>query len=154
MQSAQISQSRWNGIHEERLRQRGSRSLRMRKPTNGFGGAKQWSAVRAPGKEAHPRTAEGKAGHRHRDSVVIGNERADEWETVTAEAPDAHRVEWLNYVDQEEVWSCACQAGDLRDEAGGSAPVGCGTDIHDKIPKSRTPGDTFAGSTKRLVSPL
>jgi ribonuclease HI len=32
---------------------------------------------------------------------IVGNEKADEWAKISADEPDAHGVEWLNYADRE-----------------------------------------------------
>jgi len=34
---------------------------------------------------------------------IAGNEKADEWAKITAEEPDTHGMEWLNYSDRTEV---------------------------------------------------
>jgi len=92
---------------------------------------------------------------------VAGNEKADEWAKIAAEEPDAHRVEWLSFLDRAEAHAMLLPTSlaHLKREISEKKCVGArlwaggrASKRKYRMPKSHRPDDTVAGSTKRLVS--
>jgi len=93
---------------------------------------------------------------------IAGNEKADEWAKVAAEKPDTHGVEWQSYNtgpgrrygDTPPPIPRKPQAGDLREEVGGSAPVGWGPDLQDEVPYAKDPEARWRGGRQHQETRL
>jgi len=92
---------------------------------------------------------------------VAGNENIDEWAKIAAEKPDARGVEWLGYSDRGGAravppprslmhlkWEISEEKGvEERQWAGGRT-----SKTKYRMPKTRRPGGTVSGTSKRLAS--
>jgi len=105
MQSASLSQGRWNRLPRGRQRRSGSRSLQMLKPLSDG-----WlRRSLAPASSMHSRQ-ENTSLHCDVPGIIIeirwcpartgveGNEKADDRAKVAAEEPDTRGEEWLNHL--------------------------------------------------------
>jgi len=92
---------------------------------------------------------------------ISGNEKADEWAKIAAEEPDTRGVEWLSYSDRAEARamplprSLANLIREISEKKWVEARQWAGSRTSkpkNRIPKSRRPDSTVAGSTKKLAS--